>query len=641
MRLEKVSATDFLCFKSLDLPLSEQGLVCLLGRNLDTESANSNGSGKSSLFKAISWGLFGQTVDGMRFDEVIRKGATKATVGVYFRRGEQTFQVLRERSKGKPRLSILGPEGPLDSTAEGLQAQIERWLGMDFQAFKNTVLYGQGDAVRFADPRTTDTERKEMLFRILRMEILGTCHELSLARRKVLVSNIEKRDQDVARLQAQVDGVCLDGLREQASRWEEEREVSVSTMIETARGYLAEARAGMKEPRTMLEALRSKLSKLEKTPRELGVDEKLMSTLRKDLDLKQKGMKTAEVELARLLSDRSGIDKSLSRLDGDVCPICTSPLNEGAPAALRKDLEEKRHATFTREEAILLDVDSRRVEVKGIQERIDEELAKAKSRSRSMEKRLQDERELRLQIRGLEIQESESEKKKARAADLLKRVAEKREETSPFTDLITEAEKKVESIGSKMETVNQENERDRHSLSLTEFWVRGFSPKGLPSYILDRVMVLLTDRSNHYLRTLSDGDIQVSFTTQRELKSKKGEVRDEIAISWQIEGQDGVQPSGGQWKKIEIATDLALMDLVATKEETSCGILLLDEVLDGLDREGRRRVVTLLRELRERKETVMVISHEPDLLDEFERVLTVTKKDGVSTLTSGGEDEVS
>jgi DNA repair exonuclease SbcCD ATPase subunit len=82
---------------------------------------------------------------------------------------------------------------------------------------------------------------------------------------------------------------------------------------------------------------------------------------------------------------------------------------------------------------------------------------------------------------------------------------------------------------------------------------------------------------------------------------------------------------------------------VATEGETACQILLMDEVLDGLDVEGRRRVVQLLRELRSRKETVMVISHEADLLDEFEQVFLVSKRDGVSTFHAGGgggDDEV-
>jgi len=641
MKIERVEAENFLCFETLTLPLAGQGLVCILGRNMDSEAANSNGSGKSSLFKAISWGLYGQTVDGMRFDEVIRKGSTTATVRVFFAGKDGVWVLTRSRSKGKPRFTLAAPGGaPVDTTAEGLQAQVESWLGMDFHAFKNTVLYGQGDAVRFADPRTTDTERKEMLFRILRMEILGRCHDLALARRKTISVEVERRETLISQLQAKVDGIGVEGLVEQSERWEEDRKTSVATLLESARSLLAEARSALKAPRDMLEPLKNKLSRMEARSRELGVNEKLMEELRRELNAKQKALKQSEMKVGMLHAERGNIEKALARIEGDVCPVCTSPLTKGAPAALRKDLESKRSGTFSKEEVLILDIDIGEKAERSTQEKIDDELAKARARTKAAEKKLQEERELRGQIDALNRKASEGEGKKARAADLLKRANERREEENPFFQIVDQAREKVEAMLSDVETLLEDNKHDLHDLAEVEFWVRGFSPKGLPSYILDQVMVLLTDRANHYLHTLSDSDIQVSFATQRELKSKKGEVRDEIAITWQIEGQEDVQPSGGQWKKIEIATDLALMDLVATKEDSPCQLLLLDEVLDGLDREGRRRVVALLRELRERKDTVMVVSHEPDLLDEFERVLSVTKRDNVATLgVGGGGDE--
>jgi len=161
--------------------------------------------------------------------------------------------------------------------------------------------------------------------------------------------------------------------------------------------------------------------------------------------------------------------------------------------------------------------------------------------------------------------------------------------------------------------------------------VRGFGNEGLPSYILDSVVPYITERTNHYLGTLADGDISMRFDTQRALKSREG-VKDEITLWWCIEGNELVPPSGGQQRKMEIATDLALMDLVASREGTQLDLVLLDEVLDGLDREGRSRVIELLAELRRRRGSVFVISHESDLAEEFERVAVVTKRDGCARL---------
>jgi DNA repair exonuclease SbcCD ATPase subunit len=145
-------------------------------------------------------------------------------------------------------------------------------------------------------------------------------------------------------------------------------------------------------------------------------------------------------------------------------------------------------------------------------------------------------------------------------------------------------------------------------------------------------MPYLTERANHYLETLADGDILMEFTTQRELKSDKGALRDEIAINWTIEGIAGYPPSGGQQRKMEVATDLALMDLAEAREGSGLSMFMADEILDGLDAEGTERVMSLLQDLRARRSTVFVISHASSMHELFERQFTVVKEDGVSRL---------
>jgi ABC-type dipeptide/oligopeptide/nickel transport system ATPase component len=170
-------------------------------------------------------------------------------------------------------------------------------------------------------------------------------------------------------------------------------------------------------------------------------------------------------------------------------------------------------------------------------------------------------------------------------------------------------------------------------LAHMEFWQRGFGNQGLPSFVLDSVMPYITERANHYLETLADGDIKMNFSTQRELKRAKGEMRDEISITWEIEGlEDSYPPSGGQLKKMEIATDLALMDLVATREGGSVDLLMMDEVLDGLDPEGRQRVLHLLHELRAKRGSIFVISHDAEVAEIFEKSIIVVKDGGKSSL---------
>ena len=81
-----------------------------------------------------------------------------------------------------------------------------------------------------------------------------------------------------------------------------------------------------------------------------------------------------------------------------------------------------------------------------------------------------------------------------------------------------------------------------------------------------------------------------------------------------------------------VAGDLALMSLAAANLPRAPSLLLMDEALDGLDSEGRARVIEVLRRLRGKRGSIFVVSHEPMMAEVFERAITVRKEGGVASL---------
>ena len=65
---------------------------------------------------------------------------------------------------------------------------------MDFHTWRNTVLYGQGDLVRFADPNTKDSERKDVLKRVLRLEVLDRGNQVRSYQAGLLGEFPDKRE---------------------------------------------------------------------------------------------------------------------------------------------------------------------------------------------------------------------------------------------------------------------------------------------------------------------------------------------------------------------------------------------------------------------------------------------------------------
>jgi len=211
MGLVSVEATDFGPFKHIMLPLQNQGLVWVGGENRDTKAADSNGAGKTSLLKAVTWCLYGDTIDGERGDKVIHKGAKRAKVVTLL---DGDWKVDRQRAKGSPKLQLIQPDGKAwQGSKEDIQAKVIEMVGVDFKAFKNTVLYGQNDSARFANPKTRDGERKDMLHRIMRTEVLKQCHDEIKVQAKVVKDELKELATEIETLEARVHEHDLDGIQ--------------------------------------------------------------------------------------------------------------------------------------------------------------------------------------------------------------------------------------------------------------------------------------------------------------------------------------------------------------------------------------------------------------------------------------------
>jgi len=620
-----LSAEDFCCFEAFTLPLLRQGLVWLGGDNQDSDAAESNGSGKSTIFKALSWGIYGETIDGEKGDKVIRNGTKCARVVI---RMTEDWRVIRERRKGSPRLWLYRGEEEYKADKADVQTKINELVGMDFRSFRNTVLYGQRDRSRFVDPSTSDADRKRVLHHILRTEVLRTCHDIAKKRNLALVHEIADLEEQIRTVTARIEEHDLEGLREESRAWEESRQSRAEAAAGHARALVARAK----------EIGREAPDKKELAKRIEEIDRKLLLCER--ATEKADRLRDEADRLATELSEARGVEYAAGAAVSDLearlaalggserCPTCNSPLGKGEAAAHIHEMEGevfrlngKAEAAKDRANAIEAAADEKR------------EAADAMERKARAKFELTRERG-RVEMAIARAETISTLVKDASEAARLKiaEVKEIKAEANPYETRIAKAVAIVKKHRATIRDARGKLREKATDRAHEEFWVKGFSPAGLPSFLLDSTMPYLTERANHYLDGLADGDIQMGFSTQRELKSAKGEYRDEIDIRWTIEGVEGYPPSGGQFKKMEIATDLALMDLAATREGGHLDLLCLDECLDGLDSEGRSRIIHLLQGLRKSRGTIYVISHDPGVAEAFERALVVTKRDGIARL---------
>ena len=90
--------------------------------------------------------------------------------------------------------------------------------------------------------------------------------------------------------------------------------------------------------------------------------------------------------------------------------------------------------------------------------------------------------------------------------------------------------------------------------------------------------------------------------------------------------------SGGETRKVRLATAMALQDLVASRASKPISLFIADEVDDALDNAGLERLMGILDQKSKEKGTVLVISHN-SLSDWIRDVVTVVKENDMSRVT--------
>jgi DNA repair exonuclease SbcCD ATPase subunit len=225
MHILSAQADNFLSYEHFQLQLDNLGLVLIEGENRD--SGGSNGAGKSALFEAMTWGLFGVTNRGLRGDDVVRldfqKKATKNTrILVEIEVDGHLVQVLRHRKHAQHANKLLlfvdGKDVTL-STDKETQERLNHLLQIDVESFISAVMFPQG-ASGFAS--LTDGAQKAVLDRILGTERFAAAQERAKAKVKKLETGLTSirssqaaRRTHIAQLVANVQQLCV-----QQTQWE-------------------------------------------------------------------------------------------------------------------------------------------------------------------------------------------------------------------------------------------------------------------------------------------------------------------------------------------------------------------------------------------------------------------------------------
>jgi DNA repair exonuclease SbcCD ATPase subunit len=249
LKINSLTAKNFMSVGNATqaIHFDRSDLTLVLGENLDLggdDSGARNGTGKTTIINALSYGLYGQALTNIKKDNLINKtNAKNMVVTVDFSVGGRDYRIERGRKPTFTKLYIDGAEqtdyvDDSQGDSRETQADIERLLGMSHDMFKHVVALNTYTEP-FLSMRAND--QRQIIEQLLGVTILSEKAELL----KTQIKNTKDLIQEEKiRIKAQQDANLriaeqIENLKKRQKLWHTKHEEDVLTLEKHLRELVA------------------------------------------------------------------------------------------------------------------------------------------------------------------------------------------------------------------------------------------------------------------------------------------------------------------------------------------------------------------------------------------------------------------
>lgn len=587
---------SFLDEATLHFDSAGVGLYFLKGKNEAQSALGSNGSGKSTCLDALSWCLYGKTIQGLKNTDIAPWTGKGQTIV------EVTIQIDNEVHKIKRTANpnLLSIDG-----SEAAQSYVDKLIGIPIEIMPYAIIMGQRQPLFFD---LTPSEKLRVFTEPLNLERW----EQRSVRASELVKELEIK-QEALLLEIELQKGQLTKAeaahrlwKEKAAEWEQERadalkhrdkdRSSMQTMLTSIQSQYDNADLTLERAETELRAI--SLEKLQKENYKL-----------------QKEYREAETKYQTLSLEQQSLLKTSEKVDKGICPTCKQPLKTHKKA-LQADLD--RRAKEVAEELKAAVEAFKRVSAASeeIEARVESEIeAKQKFQVES--------NQARDDLLRLGRQKSEFE---AQIKSLDERIKEYEAQNNPFKDEVQAARRNFMQINDAIDKATERGVPLREQCERTRYWVKGF--KEIKLYTLTEILQELQLTTNSLLQEFGLVDWQIHYDVERETKAKtiaRGlnitvlSGNNKEAVKWEVW-------SGGEAQRLRLIGSIALGSVLLNHLGVSTNLMVFDEPTESLSKEGVVDLVELLaNHAKDAQKNVILVDHHAIESSHFVDVITVTK----------------
>ena len=578
LTIKNVTAKNFMSIgnNTQAVTFDTEQLTLVLGHNLDLGGDGSrNGTGKTTIINALSYGLYGEALTNIRRDNLINKTNAKGMIiTVDFDINGKEYRIERGRRPNTLKFFIDGVE-KADDEQQGdsreTQKEIERIIGFPHNMFKHLIALNTYTEP-FLSMKTND--QRDMIEQLLGITEISEKAELLkelLKNTKDSIKDEESRIQAVQNANKRIEK-NIDDIELRRKAWDNQHSVKLKD-LQASLDALSETDIDSElDKHRQLDVVHKQYSKMQGLQNEL----KQLQT-------------SSKRNASTLVSIRSDIEKA----ETGVCPAC-----DQSTAHL------DTHETYTAE----------------LKEKEGKELSystELEGKIGVLEKSLTDIGELPESPITFYNSMEDALQHRHNLDTITEQLAERKEETNPYSEqVVTLRETGLEEVS--YEGINEWTRLKDHQ----DFLYKLLTSKDsfIRKKIIDQNLQYLNYRLNYYLEKLGlphdvrfNSDLSVDITEYgRDL--------------------DFDNLSRGERNRLILGMSWAFRDIYESLNQPM-NLMCIDELVDsGMDTTGVEAALGVLKKMgRESKKNVFLISHKEELQGRVSNVLYVVKEGGFTS----------
>jgi DNA repair exonuclease SbcCD ATPase subunit len=562
------------------------GLTLVLGENLDLGGSGSrNGVGKSTLFNALSYALYGQAITNIKKDNLINTINKKnMVVSVEFEVNSSTYRIERGR---KPNFFkyYVNDKSLTDSTSDEAQGEnkdtqkeIDQVLGLSWSMFRHIVCLNT-----YTEPFLSMAagKQREIIEELLGITLLSQKADNLKELIKITRQKIEQEEFRIHTVQNSNQRIlnAIQEINTKIARWDHNHQQQIQSLSQA----LAELDHLDVEAEIAAHKSNAKLQEITVARKSITVQ----------LNAKRQHLSQSENQQNRLVQHYTSV------LEHN-CPMCGQQMHNQKQAQLIEDLETQiahLDQLINQEQPLVSNLEHD-------QKLLDHELAVLQTLPTVYDS----------------IDAAYDHKNSVR--ELHREVERLKLEQNPNTDQLSSLNDTLQDVS--YDEINELTSLKDHQ----EFLYKLLTSKEsfIRKRIIDQNLAYLNHRLNDYLTTLG---ISHAVKFQNDLS---------VEINYMGQDMDFAQLSRGESTRVILALSWSFRDIFENMT-TSVNFMGIDELVDvGIDTAGVEKAIEILKGMaRDRNKSIFLISHKEELIPRVSQILSVIKESGFTRFSTDYE----